>query len=105
MIPSQHRNFLTSALPFINDEEIPMAKQQDLDYVGQKIIEVLREKFPNDEGYVQEKIDRLALMPNKYETFSWALCQLDGENTFALFEKLGLDHKGYHFYNHLFKCL
>ena len=105
MIPSQNPTVLTNALPFIDDEEIPMAKQQDLDYVGQKIIEVLREKFPNDAGYVQEKIDRLALMPNKYETFSWALGQLDHENLFLLYEKLGMDLRGHRFYSHLFQCL
>lgn len=82
-----------------------MADQQDLDYVGLKIIEVLREKFPNDAGYIQEKIERLAMMDNKYETFSWALNQLDHENQFLLFKKLGLDLSGYQFYNHLFKCL
>lgn len=77
----------------------------ELDYVSQKIIEVLREKFPNDQGYVQDKINRLAFMGNKYEAFSWALNQLDSDNLFLLFEKLGLDRKGHHFYNHLFKCL
>ncbi|HAV3852048.1 TPA: hypothetical protein JIF31_002287 [Acinetobacter baumannii] len=82
-----------------------MNNQQDLNYVAQKIIEVLREQFPNDTGYVQEKINRLALMENKYEAFSWALNQLDSDNLFLLFEKLGLDRNGYHFYNHLFKCL
>lgn len=82
-----------------------MAKENQLDYVASKIIEVLREKFPNEEGYVQEKINRLALMPNKFESFSWALNQLDSDNLFLLFEKLGLDRKGYHFYSHLFKCL
>lgn len=82
-----------------------MKNQKDLNHVGEKIIEILREKFPNDEFYIQEKIDRLAMMPNKHETFHWALCQLDECNLFALFEKLGIDKRGYNFYNHLFKCL
>ena len=92
-----------SLLPFIDDEEILMANQQDLDYVGQKIIEVLREKFPNDEGYIQEKIYRLSEMNNKYETFSWALNQLDYDNQCLLFAKLGINIHGYKFYNHLFQ--
>ena len=79
--------------------------EKELDYISQKIIEVLREKFPNDQGYVQDKINRLALMDNKYDAFSWALNQLDSDNLFLLFEKIGLDRKGHHFYNHLFKCL
>lgn len=94
-----------SPLPFIDDEEILMANQQDLDYVGQKIIEVLREKFPNDEGYIQEKIYRLSEMNNKYETFSWALNQLDYDNQCLLFAKLGINIHGYKFYNHLFQQL
>jgi hypothetical protein len=95
----------TTLLPFIDDEERLMANQHDLDYIGQKIIDVFREKFPNDEAYIQEKIERLQQMDNKYETFHWALCQLDVENQFRLFEMLGLDKKGYSFYSHLFKCL
>ena len=94
-----------SLLPFIDDKEILMANQQDLDYVGQKIIEVLREKFPNDEGYIQEKIYRLSEMNNKYETFSWALNQLDYDNQCLLFAKLGINIHGYKFYNHLFQQL
>lgn len=94
-----------SLLPFIDDEKILMANQQDLDYVGQKIIEVLREKFPNDEGYIQEKIHRLSEMNNKYETFSWALNQLDYDNQCLLFAKLGINIHGYKFYNHLFQQL
>lgn len=94
-----------SLLPFIDDKEILMANQQDLDYVGQKIIEVLREKFPNDEGYIQEKIHRLSEMNNKYETFSWALNQLDYDNQCLLFAKLGINIHGYKFYNHLFQQL
>ena len=94
-----------SLLPFIDDEEKLMANQQDLDYVGQKIIEVLREKFPNDEGYIQEKIHRLSEMNNKYETFSWALNQLDYDNQCLLFAKLGINIHGYKFYNHLFQQL
>ena len=82
-----------------------MANQQDLDYVGQKIIEVLREKFPNDEGYIQEKIYRLSEMNNKYETFSWALNQLDYDNQCLLFAELGINIHGYKFYNHLFQQL
>lgn len=82
-----------------------MAKENQLDYVASKIIEVLREKFPNDEAYVQEKIDRLANMDNKFETFSWALNQLDHENLFLLYEKMGIDKSGHRFYSHLFKCL
>ena len=82
-----------------------MVDQQDLDYVGQKIIEVLREKFPNDEGYIQEKIYRLSEMNNKYETFSWALNQLDYDNQCLLFAKLGINIHGYKFYNHLFQQL
>ncbi|EMC7768029.1 hypothetical protein RGN74_000767 [Acinetobacter baumannii] len=79
-----------------------MANQQDLDYVAQKIIEVLREKFPNDEGYVQSKIYRLAEMDNKYQTFAWALDQLDHGNKKRLFEKLGLDPEDEIHYRHLF---
>ncbi len=94
-----------SLLPFIDDKEILMANQQDLDYVGQKIIEVLREKFPNDEVYIQEKIYRLSEMNNKYETFSWALNQLDYDNQCLLFAKLGINIHGYKFYNHLFQQL
>lgn len=105
MIPYHYTTTLPNALPFIDDEEIAMASQEDLDYIGLKIIEILREQFPNDEGYVQSKIDRLVQMPNKFETFSWALCQLDSDNIFKLFEKLGLDRNGYNFYCHLFKCL
>lgn len=82
-----------------------MPDKIELNYVANKVIEVLREKFPNDEAYIQEKIERLQQMDNKYETFHWALCQLDDENQFRLFEKLGLDKKGYSFYSHLFKCL
>ncbi|WP_227592179.1 hypothetical protein [Acinetobacter sp. SK-43] len=93
----------TTLLPFIDDEERLMAKQHDLDYVGQKIIDVFRERFPNDEGYIQEKIHRLSEMNNKYETFSWALNQLDYENQCLLFEKLGINILGLKFYNHLFQ--
>ncbi|MDM1022101.1 hypothetical protein QSV37_17655 [Acinetobacter sp. VNK23] len=82
-----------------------MPEKIELNYVANKIIEVLREKFPNDEAYVQGKIARLELMDNKHETFHWALCQLDQDNLFRLFEKLGLDKQGYHYYSHLFKCL
>ncbi len=94
-----------SLLPFIDDEEKLMVDQQDLDYVGQKIIEVLREKFPNDEVYIQEKIYRLSEMNNKYETFSWALNQLDYDNQCLLFAELGINIHGYKFYNHLFQQL
>ena len=104
MIPL-HKTQVHNTLPFINDEESHMANQPELNYVAHKIIEVLREKFPNDTGYIQEKINRLALMDNKYEAFSWALNQLDSDNLFLLFEKLGLDKRGHQFYNHLFKCL
>ena len=73
--------------------------------MANKIIEVLREKFPNDETYIQEKISRLEQMDNKYETFSWALNQLDYENQCLLFEKLGINIQGHKFYNHLFQQL
>lgn len=98
-LKNQHHNGINPTTEDTNMEE------KELDYVSQKIIEVLREKFPNDKGYVQDKINRLALMENKFEAFSWALNQLDSDNLFSLFEKLGLDLKGHSFYNHLFKCL
>ncbi len=82
-----------------------MLKKRELNYVANKIIEVLREKFPNDEAYIQEKISRLEQMDNKYETFSWALNQLDYENQCLLFEKLGINIQGHKFYNHLFQQL
>ncbi|MBK0062592.1 MULTISPECIES: hypothetical protein [unclassified Acinetobacter] len=82
-----------------------MVPENQLDHIGQKIIEVLREKFPNDAGYVTSKIHRLAQMENKFETFAWALDQLDHENKSRLFEKLGLDIKNQIHYRHLFQQL
>lgn len=82
-----------------------MPNKQDLDYVGQKIIEVLQEEFPNDTGYVQSKINRLSEMDNKYQTFAWALDQLDHENKSRLFEKLGLDIDNQIYYRQLFQQL
>lgn len=82
-----------------------MVPENQLDHIGQKIIEVLREKFPNDAGYVTSKIYRLAQMENKFETFAWALDQLDHENKSRLFEKLGLDIENQIHYRHLFQQL